>query len=148
MKINFTRANSPTSFTFELSTDNDEIFLGRTSLELNSDKISRKTSKLKHDMTIDGYKVYLIGMLEPTDPAILVKYKNKLTFTDTLTNGMKIDVKSLTGVKFMNVDGVDVEFKVEVEDETDSKNDPESENRENIDPEEEHSVAQNGGMRQ
>ena len=87
-------------------------------------------------MTIDGYKVYLMGMLEPTDPAVLVKYKNKLTFTDTLTNGMKIDIKSLAGVKFMNVDGGDVEFEVEVE--NDLKNDPESENIENINPDEDH----------
>ena len=120
-------------YNFDLTEDDDEVVLGRLNLELNSDKISRKTCKLKHTMTIDGYKVYLIGLLDPTEPAILVKYKNKMTFTDTLTIGMQIDVKTVVGLKYMNVDNDNIEFELNIEglgeDDVEIEN-----NSENIEP--------------
>ena len=115
MKITFRNKNLDKEYNFELTEDDDEVVLGRLNLELNSDKISRKTCKLKHTMTIDGYKVYLIGLLDPTEPAILVKYKNKMTFTDTLTIGMQIDVKTVVGLKYMNVDNDNIEFDLSIE---------------------------------
>ena len=107
--------NNNKKYSFDLDEHNDELFLGRTNLELNSDKISRKTCKLKHDLTIDGYRIYLIGLLDPTDPAVLIKYKNKMTFTDTLTNGMKLDLRTVAGIKFMNAGNNSAEFSIETE---------------------------------
>merc|ERR1712071_89081 len=83
--------------------------------ELGCDKISRKTFQLERELTVDGYKTYVKGLLDPTSPSILVRYVNKLTWSDTLTKGMSIDISNVSGIRYMNVGGANVEFKVEVE---------------------------------
>merc|ERR1712038_1436339 len=63
---------------------------------------------------IHGYECFLVGNLDPIAPAILIRYQDKFTFTDTLTTGMKLKTKTVKSLKFVNVNGVDEEFSVEL----------------------------------
>ena len=87
MIVELVKISNGQNFEFDLS-NTDSFSLGRLSLELDSDKISRNACCLTRELMIHGYETFLEGQLEPTAPAILIKYQHKLTFTDTLTKGI------------------------------------------------------------
>lgn len=109
--ISFLNTSTNHSSKFVLS-DPFEFF-GRTNLNLNSDKISRKCFKISKELEVSGYKLYFEGLLDPTKPAILIKYQNDLTWKDSLTVGMKIAATDIDRIKFVNVNNSEVCFVVE-----------------------------------
>ena len=99
--IKFTHLMTGKDFKFNLADKITDI--GRSSLELDCEQLSRKAAFIyKSDE-----KVFLLGNSKPGK--VMIKLHDQNEFS-SFSHGMKIDVTAVKNMKFMNVDGKNINF--------------------------------------